>query len=558
MKHVFTFLAFVLMSSGFAQESEVPPNPYSSQTAAGVFGGDEHIWLTDAEFLNFGQSSFTAHVRFRSTDLSNLNECCGYQTLIAKGASGGTGNKGFNLDLRGEPDNARINCNFISSAGNNLYLVAPIEESVWYDLVYVVDWSNELATLFVNGIVADEGSIAGLGSMDNDWYAAIGRYVWNNDDGNDAHFLRGEMSWLRMIEGADYELGLDPCSERENPLFELDEFTAEEVATQVNTVFSLDEVVSIESPCETIVQVLGCTDPAACNFMPAATQDDGSCIACSVFEERCGQGTLWDEDSQTCIVAHPSDTDFDGCVGMTDLLDLLSVFGTCVEVPWTCGDPLEYQGYDYETVQIGGQCWFAENLRSENYANGDAIPSNLSDSEWANTSSGALSVYGEGNSNCEPFSPDGDACDESWSLNEYGRLYTWPAVDDDRDLCPSGWHVPTDENWMTMEMALGMNSAEASNTGWRGTDQGTQMKTDYGWSGGGNGTNSSGFSGLPGGVRKGAGNFNFAGNYGYWWSSSPFDSGAWTRELGIAQEFVKRTVDVKNEGHSVRCVRDSE
>ena len=174
MKHVFTFFAFVLMSSGFAQESEVPPNPNSSQTAAGVFGGDDHIWLTDAEFLNFGQSSFTAHVRFRSTDLSNLNECCGYQTLIAKGASGGTDNKGFNLDLRGEPDNARINCNFISSAGNNLYLVAPIEESVWYDLVYVVDWSNELATLFVNGVVADEGSIAGLGSMDNDWYAVIG------------------------------------------------------------------------------------------------------------------------------------------------------------------------------------------------------------------------------------------------------------------------------------------------------------------------------------------------------------------------------------------------
>ena len=334
MKHVFTFFAFVLMSSGFAQESEVPPNPNSSQTAAGVFGGDDHIWLTDAEFLNFGQSSFTAHVRFRSTDLSNLNECCGYQTLIAKGASGGSSNKGFNLDLRGEPDNARINCNFVSSAGNNLYLVAPIEENVWYDLVYVVDWSSELATLYVNGAVVDEGSIAGLGSMDNNWYATIGRYVWDNNDGNDAHFLRGEMSWLRMIEGADYELGSDPCAERENLLFELDEFTAEEVAAQVNSVFSLDEVASIESQCETIVQVLGCTDPAACNFMPAATLDDGSCIACSVFEERCGQGTLWDEDSQTCIVANPSDTDFDGCVSMTDLLDLLTVFGTCADQPF--------------------------------------------------------------------------------------------------------------------------------------------------------------------------------------------------------------------------------
>ena len=56
---------------------------------------------------------------------------------------------------------------------------------------------------------------------------------------------------------------------------------------------------------------------------------------------------------------------------MTDLLDLLSAFGTCNEIPWSCGDPLEYQGYDYETVQIGEQCWFAENLRAANYANGE-------------------------------------------------------------------------------------------------------------------------------------------------------------------------------------------
>ena len=90
---------------------------------------------------------------------------------------------------------------------------------------------------------------------------------------------------------------------------------------------------------------------------------------------------------QLCLVANPSDTDFDGCVSMTDLLDLLTVFGTCNEIPWSCGDPLEYQGYDYETVQIGEQCWFAENLRSESYQNGDAIPADLSDSEWGAASS---------------------------------------------------------------------------------------------------------------------------------------------------------------------------
>ena len=59
-------------------------------------------------------------------------------------------------------------------------------------------------------------------------------------------------------------------------------------------------------------------------------------------------------------------------------------------------------------------------------------------------------------------------------LNSYGRLYNWYAVDDARGLCPSGWHVPTDGEFMTLEMELGMSESEANDTGWRGTDQGTR------------------------------------------------------------------------------------
>ena len=81
-------------------------------------------------------------------------------------------------------------------------------------------------------------------------------------------------------------------------------------------------------------------------------------------------------------------------------------------------------------------------------------------------------------------------------------LYNWYAVDDARGLCPSGWHVPTDGEYMTLEMALGMSESEANDTGWRGTDQGTQMKSspsdDPSW----NGTNTSGFSALAGGSRS--------------------------------------------------------
>ena len=304
----------------------------------------------------------------------------------------------------------------------------------------------------------------------------------------------------------------------------------------------------------------GCTDPGACNYNPEASCDNGTCASCEALATACGAGTVWDPISLSCIVANPADINLDGCVQLNDLLDLLSAYGNCAleESAWQCGDPLEYQGYDYATVLIGEQCWFAENLRSENYENGDAILSNLSNSEWSSTTSGAVAVYGEG-STCFEYSPDGDACDEAWSLNEYGRLYNWYAVDDARGLCPSGWHVPTDGEWMTTEMALGMSEAEANDTGWRGTDQGKQMKTDFGWSGSGNGTNSSGFSGLPGGNRNSNGYFNGAGFNGYWWSSSPSGwSSAWLRNLYNDVEDVFRYDYFRRYGSSVRCLKDSE
>ena len=169
--------------------------------------------------------------------------------------------------------------------------------------------------------------------------------------------------------------------------------------------------------------------------------------------------------------------------------------------------------------------------------------------------SGAVAVYGEGT--CySAYSPDGDACDPAWSLNEYGRLYNWYAVHDARGLCPTGWHVPTDGEWMALEMELGMTEVQANGIGPRGTDQGTQMKTTYGWYEGGNGTNSCGFSGLPGGYRNIDGAFWDSGAIGDWWSSSSSDNNAWDRFLDSWSEGVNRNNYSPIFGVSVRCLKD--
>ena len=186
---------------------------------------------------------------------------------------------------------------------------------------------------------------------------------------------------------------------------------------------------------------------------------------------------------------------------------------------WACGDPIidSRDGQTYTTIQIGTQCWFAENL---NY--------DTTNSWWYDNSSA-----------------NGDV---------YGRLYTWEAA---LTACPSGWSLPSDEEWKTMEMALGMSQNEADQTGYRGTDEGEKLKSTSGWFSGGNGTNSSGFTALPGGYRTTYGGFIELGYYGYWWSATAYGSTiAWYRTLIDDYDDVYRDNYVKGSGFSVRCLRD--
>jgi uncharacterized protein (TIGR02145 family) len=111
---------------------------------------------------------------------------------------------------------------------------------------------------------------------------------------------------------------------------------------------------------------------------------------------------------------------------------------------------------------------------------------------------------------------------------------------------------------MTLEMDLGMTSSEANGTGWRGTDQGAQMKSSSSDIPSWNGTNTSGFSALPGGLRDyGNGYFYYGGDSGYWWSASPnWTSSPWYRKLNSDFDHVNRYNLDRRLGFSVRCVRD--
>jgi uncharacterized protein (TIGR02145 family) len=274
----------------------------------------------------------------------------------------------------------------------------------------------------------------------------------------------------------------------------------------------------------------------------AASQSD-----CPIPSGFCGVGTTWDDQSQSCLVAVPSDSNFDGCVQLTDLLDLLSVYGlTCsTEASWQCGDPLEFSEYSYGTVEIGEQCWFAENIRTVTYSNGDAIPSTLTDSQWNNANYGATTIYGE-DPGCNNFSPDIVSCDPIASLAQYGRLYNWHAVNDPRAICPSGWHVPSDSEWSSLVSEWGGTSVS-----------GDPLKSTYGWDYPGNGTNFSGFTGMPGGKREdNSGYYSLAGQRGSWWTSTTYANLARYRELRFNSGGVGSFYGSREIGYSVRCILD--
>ena len=221
----------------------------------------------------------------------------------------------------------------------------------------------------------------------------------------------------------------------------------------------------------------------------------------------------------------------------------LSVFIISCELDWpsTTKTVTDIDGNVYEIVTIGNQVWMAEDLKVTKYRNGDAIPNVTNDAEWTNLSTGAYCSYDNADSN----------------ITTYGLLYNWFTVNDNRNLAPAGWHIPTDEEWKQLEMYLGMSQTEVDNTGHNRTRVGHMLKSTNGWNYNENGTNSSGFTALPGGYRLLDGSFITIGNRAYFWSSTETaGTYAWSRDLSYSHKTVGYIHANWLNGLSVRCIED--
>jgi uncharacterized protein (TIGR02145 family) len=201
-----------------------------------------------------------------------------------------------------------------------------------------------------------------------------------------------------------------------------------------------------------------------------------------------------------------------------------------VPVSIVCGDDVNHENYDYSTVQIGSQCWFSENCRY--------LPS-VSPSSEGNATDPYYYVYGYDGT-------DVASAQATSNYATYGVLYNWPAVMTE-DICPSGWHIPSDSEFTQLTDFLGGESIaggkmkEAGYAHWNSPNTGA--------------TNSSWFTGLPGGVRF-SGGFYHNGLIGYWWSASESGSDSWLRRLDYGNDYVDRLNHLRNSGFSARCVRD--
>jgi uncharacterized protein (TIGR02145 family) len=196
----------------------------------------------------------------------------------------------------------------------------------------------------------------------------------------------------------------------------------------------------------------------------------------------------------------------------------------------------DFDNNSYETVIINNQVWMASNLQTTHYMNGELI---------STTTTPASDISGESAPRYQWSYPGDDT-----NTAVYGKLYTYYTVTDSRKICPTGWHIPTDADWITLENNLGGANFAASFLKETGTVHwSAPYNTDA--------NNITLFKALPGGYRNTTGTFFYLKDYGFWWSSTLGDiSNVWVRSMFTQSTQVSRLSFAVRFGASVRCVKD--
>jgi len=201
------------------------------------------------------------------------------------------------------------------------------------------------------------------------------------------------------------------------------------------------------------------------------------------------------------------------------------------------GTITDIDGNLYHIITIGTRGWLMENLKVTRFNKGDSVPEVTDDIEWGALKKGARCSYDK-----NPFNAE-----------TYGLLYNWYVVGDTRNICPVGWHVPSDSEWQSMIDFLGGALIAGGKLKATGT---LEMGTGLWNSPNTVATNESGFTALPGGSRGVSGGFSNLSSNAYFWSSTPDQTHVWDRELSFKYGNVERYSVSKENGYSIRCIKD--
>lgn len=276
--------------------------------------------------------------------------------------------------------------------------------------------------------------------------------------------------------------------------------------------------------------------------------NSGGVAKCNVGASITSRGICW-STSANPTTADSKTTDGTGAGAFTSLIDGLSAnttyyirayainsvgtaYGDQLILKTMTGTVTDIDGNIYQTVTIDNRIWMAENLKTTHYQNGNEILDVADDNTWNNLSTSAR-------------------CTNPYINNYsgiYGLLYNWFAVSDNRNVCPAGWHVPSDDEWTALITYLGGGNSAGGKLKEAGTGHWIFPNTDA--------TNESGFTALPDGDRGPYG-FSSALDWGFWWSASEYDATtAWHIILFTYDATVNKPANNKKNGFSVRCIKN--